>query len=129
MTTTTAPTRAGYEDELALVGYEHSGEALNIGDEIPVIDPRTGGTWQGVVIDADPTLRCVVVRVDTDTFLPPVSYFEETGPEAQREMYTLDDASNMSDLEFFENKSSGKLYTLREIRRMLDARDIDQFFS
>lgn len=115
---TAIPTRAGYDDELALVSFEAISDYVQIGESIDVIDPRLGGTWQGTVVDVDSALRCMYVKVDTDSFVPPIAYFEETGFEAQREGVDIETASDLTELDLFESKDSGKLYTLRELERM-----------
>lgn len=111
-------TRAGYDDEIALVSFEEVSDRVDVGEDIDVVDPRTGGTWQGIVVDVDQQLRCMYVRVDTDTFVPPIAYFEETSFEAQRDVFDLDSVSEIMQLDLFEAKDSGKLYTLRELERM-----------
>lgn len=116
--TVAVPTRAGYEDEIALVGFEEVSDRVDVGEDVDVVDPRTGGIWQGTVVDVDQQLRCMYVRVDTDTFVPPIAYFEETSLEAQRDGFDLNDASDLTQLDLFESKDSGRLYTLRELERM-----------
>lgn len=122
-------TRAGNDDELALVSFEDFGDRVQVGEDVDVVDPRTGGLWQGTVVDVDDQLRCMYVKVDTDTFVPPTSFFEETGLEAQRDIFNLEDAADATDLDLFESKTSGRLYTLLELDRMLRVRrQLDDLF-
>jgi hypothetical protein len=121
-------TRAGFDDELALVSFEEINENVEIGSTIVIINPGNNTSWVGTVVDMDPQLQCMYVRVDTDAFVPEVAYFEETGEEAQREPFNLDEASDMTDLDLFESKSSGQLFTLRELERLIQARRASEEF-
>lgn len=121
-------TRAGFDDELALVGFQEVNENVEIGEPIIIVNPRNNTSWVGTVVDMDEGLQLMYVRVDTDAFVPDVAYFEETGEEAQRAPFSLDEASDMTDLDLFESKSSGKLFTLRELERLIQARRASEDF-
>lgn len=99
-----APSRAADDDsEITLVGYDQLSDMTELGDDVTITDPDTGDSWLGVVIEVDPGMRCMFVKVNLDTFRP---------------RYTVSSLEDMEDADLFENKSSGKLYTLNELNTL-----------